>query len=101
MGLDDTARAVAIEAGDRDLTIEWSDGSTRVHSYVALRRDCRCASCVEEMTRRPLLDPASVSDDIHPVEIRRVGLYAIQIVWSDGHSTGIYSFDHLRAMPEG
>jgi len=25
-----------------------------------------------------------------------VGRYAIRLLWADGHSTGIYSFDHLR-----
>jgi DUF971 family protein len=33
------------------------------------------------------------------VQIRNlvpVGAYAVQIVWSDGHDTGIYSFETLR-----
>ena len=29
--------------------------------------------------------------------IEAVGAYAIQISWSDGHSTGIYSWEWLRA----
>jgi DUF971 family protein len=27
-----------------------------------------------------------------------VGNYAIQITFSDGHATGIYSYDHLRTL---
>ena len=27
---------------------------------------------------------------------KTVGRYAVQLFWSDGHNTGIYSFDHLR-----
>jgi DUF971 family protein len=27
-----------------------------------------------------------------------VGRYAIQFHWSDGHSTGIYTFEHLREL---
>ena len=27
-----------------------------------------------------------------------VGNYAIRIQWSDGHSTGIYSYEHLRKV---
>jgi DUF971 family protein len=27
-----------------------------------------------------------------------VGNYAINIAFSDGHSTGIYSYDHLRSI---
>jgi DUF971 family protein len=29
-----------------------------------------------------------------------VGAYAVQIVWSDGHDTGIYSFESLRQACE-
>jgi DUF971 family protein len=29
-----------------------------------------------------------------------VGSYGITIKWSDGHSTGIYSFETLRALAE-
>jgi DUF971 family protein len=29
-----------------------------------------------------------------------VGRYAIGIGWSDGHDTGIYSFERLRALAD-
>jgi DUF971 family protein len=29
-----------------------------------------------------------------------VGSYAIQPVWEDGHSTGIYSYDYLRRITD-
>jgi DUF971 family protein len=32
------------------------------------------------------------------LNIEEVGAYAIRIDWSDGHNTGIYSFDHLRSI---
>jgi Uncharacterized protein conserved in bacteria len=41
-----------------------------------------------------------VPPDITPRVISSVGNYAITISWSDGHSTGIYSFEHLRAIGE-
>jgi DUF971 family protein len=31
-------------------------------------------------------------------EIRQVGLYAIQIVFGDGHESGIYPFVYLRGL---
>ena len=27
-----------------------------------------------------------------------VGRYAVRFLWADGHTTGIYSFDHLREI---
>lgn len=50
-----------------------------------LRRECRCALCVDEMTGRLKLDPDSVSDSIKPSNLRPVGNYALEINWSDGH----------------
>jgi len=32
------------------------------------------------------------------LSVESVGSYAIRIDWSDGHSTGIYSFDHFRKI---
>jgi ATP-binding protein involved in chromosome partitioning len=50
------------------------------------------------MSGRPLLDPKSVRPDVTPRAITSTGNYAITIDWNDGHSTGIYSFKHLRAL---
>ena len=30
--------------------------------------------------------------------VEPVGNYAIRINWSDGHNSGIYSYDHLRSI---
>ena len=64
----------------------------------ALRDGCPCADCVEEGTGRKLLDPSTIPQDIHPVGVSAVGNYAVQIDWSDGHSTGIYTWATLRAI---
>jgi len=57
----------------------------------------RCAACINEFTGARILKPESVPADIRAEEISLVGRYAIQFRWSDGHSTGIYPFDTLRA----
>jgi ATP-binding protein involved in chromosome partitioning len=50
------------------------------------------------MTQAPLLDPARVPQDVAPLAISLVGNYAIKIDWSDGHNTGIYTYERLYAM---
>jgi ATP-binding protein involved in chromosome partitioning len=80
-----------------DITFVWEDEHETVYPARELRLGCRCARCVEEMTGRPLLDPATVPKDVVAKAIDLVGNYAIGIVWSDGHSTGIYSYRDLRA----
>ena len=82
------------------LSVLWEDGRQDDLDVRDLRLACRCAACVEEMSGRPLLDPATIAADVVPRSITSVGNYAINVAWSDGHSTGIYAFDSLRAMAE-
>ena len=84
----------------RTLSALWQDGRCDDFDVRDLRLNCPCAACIEESSGRALLDPRSVPPDITPRVISSVGNYAITISWSDGHSTGIYSFGHLRAIGE-
>lgn len=92
----------AITRRDDGLLIEWDDAGRRVAFYPArgLRLACPCAACVDEMSGRPLLDPATVPEDIRPVSVALVGAYGLRIQWSDGHGTGIYTFERLQASGE-
>jgi DUF971 family protein len=83
------------------LRIEWRDGETSEYAPRYLRLCCPCAGCIEEMTGRPLLDPARVPMEVHPTAIRFVGDYALQFDWSDGHGTGIYPWSYLRDIDLG
>ena len=91
----------AITRRDEGLWFEWTAGAgeRRVPAR-ALRLACPCAMCVEEMSGRPLLDPATVPDTVRPVTVQLVGAYGLKVTWSDGHSTGIYPWQRLRALSE-
>ena len=78
------------------ITFKWPGGHETIYPARTVRHACRCASCIDETSGKPLLDPATVPDTIRAKRIDLVGQYAIQIEWSDGHDTGIYSFRHLR-----
>lgn len=78
------------------LSVLWEDGHRQDFDVRDLRLACRCAQCVEEVSGRALLDPATVPADIRPMEIASVGNYAIKFSWSDGHNTGIHAFGKLR-----
>ena len=84
----------------RTLSIVWVDGAESLIDVRALRLACGCAACVDEWSGQPLLAANSVPTDVAPVGIQSVGRYAIQIEWSDGHSTGIYPFERLRTMAD-
>ncbi len=97
MGELPTPTAIA-QAGPDALRIRWQDGHESLYAVRALRLACRCARCIEEWTGRPLLRDTDVAADVRPVTIAPVGRYGIQIAWSDGHDTGIYTFEVLRAL---
>ena len=86
------------QAGPRTLAIVWADGRESRYDVRELRLACGCAHCVDEWTGEGRLDPQGVPADVHPLRIEPVGRYAIQIEWSDGHSSGIYPFRRLREL---
>jgi ATP-binding protein involved in chromosome partitioning len=94
--------ATPVEIGPTEdgtqLRIRWKDGTVSEYPPRYLRLCCPCAGCVEEMSGRPLLHPASVPADVYPRAIHPVGEYALRFDWSDGHDTGIYPFTYLREI---
>ena len=93
-----TSPPESIDVGEGgELIVVWPGGVRAEIPPGRLREECPCAGCVEEGTGRRLLDPATIPADIRPLEVRGVGNYAVQITWSDGHSTGIYSWTTLRS----
>jgi DUF971 family protein len=94
-----SVRPTAIKKiGATEIHILWSDGHASTYRASYLRRHCRCALCVDELTGRPVLAPEAIPDDLTLLSVELVGQYALHFRWSDGHSTGIYPFAHLRAL---
>ena len=92
----------------KGLEIEWQDGSRSFYPVAYLRRmspsiDSR--QLREDLESNPLavLPPAAQdSKDLHAVDAELVGNYAVRIRFSDGHASGIYSWDYLRQIdPRG
>ncbi|MCH7796814.1 MAG: DUF971 domain-containing protein [Planctomycetes bacterium] len=82
----------------RSLEITWEEGHIGRYPYRTLRGECPCAGCVDELTGVRTLDIASIAEDITIGDMQLVGNYALRINWSDGHSTGLYSWKMLRAL---
>jgi ATP-binding protein involved in chromosome partitioning len=91
-------RHVGPSEDEQRLVIDWGDGHHSEYWPRDLRLACPCAGCVDEMTGQPILDPRTVPFDVYPAAIRWVGRYALGFEWSDGHDTGIYTFERLRDL---
>ena len=83
-----------------ELIITWPGDHTGIHSPYNLRKNCKCASCVDENTGKRVLDDRRVPLDIRIKSFQPVGRYALAMVFSDRHSTGIYSHQHLLTLCE-
>jgi DUF971 family protein len=90
---------------DQGLTVTWADGRVSFYPVAHLRKWSPSAEARElrdQLASNPLvvLPAAAVSGD-KPLTIedaQRVGNYAIRLVFSDGHDTGIYSWRYLRQI---
>ena len=85
---------------ERALAIEWPDGLVRKLNLVALRAQCMCALCVDEITGERIIDVEGIDPEIAIADLKLVGNYALRIQWSDGHRHGLYTWPHLRQLCE-
>lgn len=98
-----TPTGIKADRTARTLSINWSDGSTSTYSFDGLRLACPCVECKgghANMGRAtaPSLVRDAPATDLQLANLQTVGAYALQPTWSDGHSTGIYTWDLLRAI---
>src|SRR3981081_4012069 len=104
--VDVAERRLAIEPreisqeSNTQLRITWADDRVCDYNAAALRRVCPCAQCVNEWTGQRTLKPERISDELEINDLTIVGRYALNFRWSDGHETGIYSFQYLRDLCE-
>ncbi|MEM0983083.1 MAG: DUF971 domain-containing protein [Planctomycetota bacterium] len=88
---------------DKGLTIQWSDGTGSYYTIPYLRRMSPSAD-QRELRRAMMQNPLTVipgapaGGEITATSAELVGNYAIKIAFSDGHSTGLYTWEYLREI---
>ncbi len=76
---------------------EGDDNTSDTLPPAELRRECKCASCVEELTGRQILKPEDVEDSVKPLSMNPTGNYALSVDWSDGHKS-LYPYKQIRSI---
>ena len=100
-----TPKHIAVSRSRQVLIIEWEDGHPSEYPLEGLRAACPCAECKggHEAMGQPG-DPSMLNQPLQPEQsirlqgLEMVGNYALQPIWEDGHSYGIYSWGYLRAL---
>ncbi len=91
---------------DRGVSIAWDDGTTSYYSTGLLRKMSPSAdmrTLREEIERNPLTVLPANSPNQGPLvitDVKAVGNYALSISFSDGHNTGIYSWQYLQSLDD-
>jgi DUF971 family protein len=105
-----TARQITVDGQQRRMTIRWGDGHESVYPFDLLRKECPCALCGEERRKRAeqqkkgglslavMQGPIVRVGDAQVTDVQKVGHYALNFTWQDGHKTGIYTYDFLRSL---
>jgi DUF971 family protein len=97
-------RPLDIQQIGQELGVKWEDGTESFLSLRKLRQHCPCAGCKGEVDimgnlhKNPHQPLSPRAFELSRLE--RVGGYAVQPIWSDGHATGIFSFDYLKRVGE-
>ncbi len=83
------------------MVITWQDGTDCRYPFDGLRAICPCVECRgghAHMGGPPDKEIlfSTPATDLSVENVQAVGSYAIQFQWSDGHWTGIYTWDYLR-----
>ena len=76
------------------MEVDWADGHAGVLPHEVLRGFCPCAHCQGHEGPIRYVE----GGDLGLADIQPVGNYALRLVWSDGHQTGIYSYRYLRRL---
>jgi DUF971 family protein len=87
------------------VTIAWRDGHHSHFAVAALRAACPCATC-QDLHGEGRQPPAAASNPLQLfqaapnrlLEAKPVGRYALQLRFSDGHETGIFTWEYLRSL---
>lgn len=95
---------ITLDQKSNTLIIRWNDGRVCSYPVGPLRLACPCVECRgghanmgSHTDPRNLLD--LIPTQVYTVEkVEIVGNYALQFYWSDGHHTGIYTWDYLYRL---
>lgn len=99
-------RLKKIEKNSTELVLTWDDNHRQNIQKISVRRlreECPCAPCQSERSGNndPLALPTFKEEDVKSYQINDIALignYAIALRWKDGHATGIYPFEMLKAL---
>jgi DUF971 family protein len=91
------ATEIRLHKGSRVVEVLWEDRTRRRYAFATLRAHCRCTEC-RRLALRNGSETVVTGGDVEITEVRPIGAYALQFVFSDGHARGVFPFRYLREL---
>ena len=90
---------INIDVNEKQLEITWTTTDLRKYPSAILRSHCQCAACVSEVTGDVLIDRKKIAaTEMTITYAQPQGNYGVALGFSDGHNTGIYTYEFLFSM---
>ncbi len=89
--------AIRLDVAANVMHVTWGDGRTSAYAGSYLRHICPCAACRGHSPGEKEPPSWKQVEGVRVTNVEAVGTYALRLTLSDGHDSGIYSFDALRA----
>ncbi|MBI4201698.1 MAG: DUF971 domain-containing protein [Chloroflexi bacterium] len=90
-------RRLSTPEGEDALVIEWQDDHLERLPFDYLRGACPCVTC-KGSHREVDISRIIPKPGVFLVEYQNQGRYALRLLWSDAHYTGIYTYTYLRSL---
>ncbi len=91
-------QALRAVLSEQAFEIQWPQEEPVKVPFRDLRGLCPCANCVNELSGERTFFADQAEADVRPKKLEQVGNYAVKISWSDGHRTGLYTWDYLHQI---
>jgi len=102
-----TPQEITVSREQRQVSIHWQDGHHSLYDFDLLRKECPCAVCNDQRRQHSagggldllvMSGPILRAGEVQATDVKPVGRYALNFVWSDGHDSGIYTYSLLREL---
>jgi len=93
-GITTAPAALALQLRTRQISITWQNDTVSVLPFERLRQCCPCAQCRQAARAG---QPCVVMG-VDVIEVLPFGANAVQLLFSDGHSRGIFPFPYLQNL---
>lgn len=93
-----TPTEIRLQQRSRLLVVSFDDGRSFEYTHEYLRVYSPSAEVKGHGPGQETLQTGK--EDVEITKIEPVGHYAVKLVFSDGHDTGLYTWEHLRELGE-